>query len=70
MKFTAFQLRRTYEIIYNKEMDVRNFHKKMSSLEYIVPTDEIETGVAHRAARYYRFDKVKYNKLHSKFNKN
>ena len=50
-------------------MDVRNFHKKMGSLEYIVQTDEIETGVAHRAARYYRFDKVKYNKLHSNFNK-
>ena len=29
MKFTAFQLRRTYEVIYNREMDVRNFHKKM-----------------------------------------
>ena len=47
LKFTAYQLRRTYEIIYNKEMDVRNFHKKMGSLEYIVQTDEIETGVAH-----------------------
>lgn len=68
-KFTAYQLRRTYEIIYSKEMDVRNFHKKMNSLEYVVATDEIETGVSHRAARYYRFDKVKYNKLHSKFNK-
>ncbi|WP_280747745.1 NUDIX domain-containing protein [Parabacteroides sp. PF5-9] len=69
-KFTAFQLRRTYEIIYNKEMDVRNFHKKMNSLEYVVPTDDIQDGVAHRAARYYRFDKVKYNKQRSKFNKN
>ncbi len=37
MKFTAFQLRRTYEVIYNREMDVRNFHKKMNSLEYVVP---------------------------------
>lgn len=69
-KFTAYQLRRTYEIIYNKDMDVRNFHKKMSSLEYVVSTEEVEVGVAHRAARYYRFDKVKYNKLHSRFNKN
>lgn len=69
-KFTAYQLRRTYEIIYNREMDVRNFHKKMNSLEYVVPTDDVEAGVAHRAARYYRFDKVKYNKQRSKFNKN
>lgn len=69
-KFTANQLRRTYEIIYSKELDVRNFHKKMSSLDYIVPTEELEEGVSHRAARYFRFDKVKYNKMHSKFNKN
>ena len=68
-KFTAYQLRRIFEIIYNKTIDVRNFHKKMTAMEYVVQTDEVETGVNHRAARYYRFDKVKYNKLHSKFNK-
>ncbi|MCE5227309.1 MAG: NUDIX domain-containing protein [Porphyromonadaceae bacterium] len=69
IKFTAFQLRRTYEIIYGKEFDIRNFHKKMSALEYVVPTDDMEEGVAHRAARYYRFDKVIYNKQRSKINK-
>ena len=69
MKFTAFQLRRTYEVIYNREMDVRNFHKKMNSLDYVVPTEDMQDGVAHRAARYYRFDKVKYNQQRSKFNK-
>ncbi|WP_455637856.1 NUDIX hydrolase [Parabacteroides sp.] len=69
-KFTTFQLRRTYEIIYNKELDVRNFQKKMLSLDYVVQTEETEKGVAHRAARYYRFDKVKYNKQRSGFNKN
>ena len=68
-KFTAYQLRRIFEIIYNKTIDVRNFHKKMTAMEYVVQTNEVETGVNHRAARYYRFDKVKYNKLHSKFNK-
>ncbi|MDR1980559.1 MAG: NUDIX hydrolase [Tannerellaceae bacterium] len=68
-KFTALQLRRTYEIIYNKELDVRNFHKKMNSLGYIIPTHETEINVPHRSARFYRFDKVKYNKLHSKLNK-
>ncbi len=68
-KFTAYQLRRTFEVIYNKSMDVRNFHKRMSAMEYVVLTDECEKGVSHRAARYYRFDKVKYNKLHSRFNK-
>ena len=68
-KFTAYQLRRTFEVIYNKPMDVRNFHKRMNAMQYVVLTDEMEKGVSHRAARYYRFDKVKYNKIHSKFNK-
>lgn len=66
-KFTAFQLRHTYEVIYNRSFDVRNFHKKMSGMEYVVPTDEREDGVAHRAARYYRFDKVRYNQFRSRF---
>lgn len=68
-KFTAFQLRHAYEVIYNREMDVRNFHKKMRSLDYITLTDDVQDGVSHRAARYYRFDKVRYNRHRSKLNK-
>jgi ADP-ribose pyrophosphatase YjhB (NUDIX family) len=68
-KFTALQLRSTYEILYNKKLDVRNFHKKMMSLDYVVLTEEKEKYVAHRLARLYKFDKVKYNKLRSKLNK-
>ena len=44
-------------------MDVRNFHKKIALMGYVTPLDEKEQGVAHRAARYYRFDKKIYNKL-------
>lgn len=62
-KFTAAQFRILYELIYAKSIDVRNFHKKISQLEYVVPLEEKEQGVAHRAARYYRFDKKIYNKL-------
>lgn len=61
-KFTALQLRMLYEFIYNKEIDVRNFKKKMMQLAYIEPLDEYEQGVAHRAARFYRFNRVKYKK--------
>lgn len=56
-KFTALQLRRLYEEVYGKQLDVRNFHKKIMTLPYIVALNEYETGVSHRAARYYRFDK-------------
>ena len=36
------QLRMLYEVIYGKALDVRNFHKKISMMEYIVPTEEYE----------------------------
>lgn len=62
-KFTALQLRRLYELVYGKQLDVRNFHKKIALMGYVVPLEEKEQGVAHRAARYYRFDKKVYNKL-------
>ena len=61
-KFTASQLRVLYQLIYNKEFDVRNFHKKIVLMPYVVPLEEKEEGVAHRAARYYRFDRKIYNK--------
>ncbi|MDR1937837.1 MAG: NUDIX hydrolase [Tannerellaceae bacterium] len=66
--FTASQLRRTYEIIYNKRIDVRNFHKKINAMEYVVQTEETEKGMPHRSARYYRFDKKVYNKIHVRLN--
>lgn len=63
-KFTIAQLRHLYEIIYDKKFDIRNFHKKISNIDYIVPLDDFQVGVAHRAARYYKFDKKIYQKFH------
>lgn len=62
-KFTASQLRTLFELVYGKQIDVRNFHKKIALMEYVVPMEEKQQGVAHRAARYYRFDKKIYNKV-------
>lgn len=62
-KFTAAQLRVLYELVYEKRIDVRNFHKKMTQMEYVVPLDEKQEGVSHRAARFYRFEKKVYNKI-------
>ena len=61
-KFTIAQLRLLHEVIYRKKIDNRNFYKRIIQVSYIVPLDEYETNVAHRAARYYKFDKVIYNK--------
>ena len=41
-KFTALQLRKLYEQIYNKDLDVRNFHKKIKSMKYILELDRSE----------------------------
>lgn len=61
-KFTAAELRRLYEAIYRKNYDVRNFHKKIAGMDYIVPLDERQEGVSHRAARFYKFDRILYKK--------
>lgn len=62
-KFTISQLHKLYEAIYNKKIDIRNFHKKVASMPYIVALDERQKDVSHRAARYYKFEKKGYNKL-------
>lgn len=62
-KFTASRFRVLFELLYDKRVDVRNFHKKIAMMEYVVPLDEKQKDVPHRAARYYKFDKKIYNKL-------
>jgi hypothetical protein len=54
------------ERIYDKSIDVRNFHKKMALWSFVVPLDEREKGVPHRAARYYKFDRKIYDKVKDK----
>jgi len=62
LKFTATELRLLYEAIYNRKYDARNFHKKMIQIPYILPLEEYQENVKHRAARYYKFDRIAYNK--------
>jgi ADP-ribose pyrophosphatase YjhB (NUDIX family) len=63
-KFTEADLRSLHQLLFGESVDIRNFHKKFISLNYIVPLEEKQQNVAHRAARYYKFDKVIYNKTH------
>jgi 8-oxo-dGTP diphosphatase len=62
-RFTLSQLQRLYEIILEKQLDKRNFRKKLLAMDLLLDTGEREQGVAHRAARLYRFDRRKYQKL-------
>ena len=61
-KFTATELRCLYEAVYRRKYDIRNFHKKIAALDYIVALDEKQEGVSHRAARFYKFDRTIYHK--------
>ncbi len=65
-KFTIRQLYKLYGALSEKSIDIKNFHKKVSSFSYIIPLDEIETNVSHRAARYYKFDAKIYKKNNNK----
>ena len=62
-QFTLTQLQRLYEVILTKALDKRNFRKKLLAMDLLVETDQWEEGVAHRAARLYRFDRKKYQRL-------
>ncbi len=62
-KFTLSQLQHLYEVVLERELDKRNFRKKVLSMDLLIETDEVEQDVAHRAARLYRFDEKKYKRL-------
>lgn len=54
-KFSISQLRILYDTVHQTTSDVRNFHKKVAQWPYVVALDELEEGVAHRAARLYKY---------------
>jgi len=62
-RFSLTQLQRLYEIVLGTDLDKRNFLKKLLAMDLLVETDEVEQGVRNRAARLYRFDRRKYDRL-------
>ncbi|MCY0970415.1 NUDIX hydrolase [Chryseobacterium wangxinyae] len=65
-KFTIRQLYQLYCALSEKNIDIKNFHKKVQSFSFIIPLDQIEENVSHRAARFYKFDGKAYKKNNSK----
>ena len=55
-KFTLTQLQRTYEIVLGRELDKRNFRKKILASATLKETSERHTQGRHRPARLYSFD--------------
>jgi len=52
-RFTLTQLQKIYEIIFHKELDKRNFRKKIKALGIVKETSEYQEDVTHRPAKLY-----------------
>lgn len=64
--FTLSQLQQLYEQILERDLDKRNFRKKLLKMDLLTDTGQKETGVAHRAAKLYQFDLDRYEILKEK----
>jgi len=65
-KFTIPQLQKLYEAIHQRELDKRNFRKKILSMGLLKKLDEKQKSGSRKGAFYYRFDKEKYDDLVSR----
>lgn len=65
-KFTLPQLQSLYEAIYQKELDKRNFRKKILSMDLLDKLDEKDKSSSKKGAFLYRFNPEKYQELVSK----
>jgi len=62
-KFTLPALQDLYEAIYQRQVDKRNFRKKLSSMNILDKLDIKETESSKRGAFYHRFNKEKYKEF-------
>jgi 8-oxo-dGTP diphosphatase len=53
-RFTLSDLQDVFQIILNRDLDKRNFRKRMCALDQIRPTAEVRKNGSHRPARLYR----------------
>jgi 8-oxo-dGTP diphosphatase len=65
-KFTLTQLQRVYETVLGRELDKRNFRRKIALLGILKPLDEWVTEGPSRPAQLYRFSAKQFEKLRDK----
>jgi hypothetical protein len=65
-KFTLLQLMHLYEEILGVTLDKSNFRRKILQMKLLVPLNEKQKDVSHRAAKLYRFDFKAYEELSQK----
>jgi ADP-ribose pyrophosphatase YjhB (NUDIX family) len=59
-KFTLVQLQDLYEAIYQRDIDKRNFRKKILSMNILEKLDEKERETSKKGAFYYKFNEEHY----------
>lgn len=64
-EFTLVQLQNLYEAIYQREIDKRNFRKKILSMNLLEKLDEKERVTSKKGAFYYKFNEERYE-IHKK----
>lgn len=61
-KFTLNEIHKLFETILNTTLDRRNFHKLITSYDFLIKLNEKRTGVANKAPYLYKFDFRRYEK--------
>lgn len=61
-KFTLSEMQSLYEVILGTKIDRRNFSKKVAQMKFVIPLNEKQKGVAHRAAQVFIFSKDVYER--------
>jgi ADP-ribose pyrophosphatase YjhB (NUDIX family) len=61
-KFTMPELQKLYETILSRQLDRRNFQRKIIGTKILKKLNETKKGVAHKAPNYYKFDLKNYKK--------
>ena len=64
-KFPLVQLQDLYEAIYQRNIDKRNFRKKILSMSILEKLDEKERETSKKGAFYYKFNEERYE-IHKK----
>lgn len=62
IEFSLGELQHLFEAIIGRHIDVRNFRKKIDSLDILAETTTRQTGLAHRPPKLYIFDSKKFKK--------
>ena len=66
-KFTLTEMQKAYELIMGKQLDKRNFRKKVLCTEGLIELNEFSKSTSKRPARLYTFDKINLDSIRGQF---